>query len=446
MSEELVAESVVPDAPIVEEAPIAEPASNPAAEEATPIEAPKEEFQFDEDILQETEQVVAEAQAEAERTQSSLEKHLRKVISSKILESRKPVEYGETEKQAVDWYNSLHSFDNDTGQPTARAFAQKLVEKDVALAKQVGWDILTQPIDDNGMTVGHEMLSRMGLDPYKMEEYRQLTRGEIQGSRFGIVEVPQTVPPDLAEAYKALSDINRGDVDIYLDSYDESQKQAGLEILRNKQDTMNFQRMREETDKANQEKFVAEVNSQIEKEERETFTQLVESFKDTPTYSTATVSGIPEIDASIKNTISMAILQLADTDTVSGQQALKFFEEWGVQVNPQEISGLINEISGNIQTVVKADKGNYQVAKQEAHARKEDAVRRAGAKRNQIFAQTLTAMANKFKANSEGRTATLESNAGIFNVTGSAPTDNSAPKRSTIEIIQEMSRAAQQGN
>ena len=111
-----------------------------------------------------------------------------------------------------------------------------------------------------------------------------------------------------------------------------------------------------------------------------------------------------------------------------------------------QISSLINEISGNIQTVVKADKGNYPVAKQEAHARKEDAVRRAGAKRNQIFAQTLTAMANKFKANSEGRAATLESNAGIFNVTGSAPTDNSAPKRSTIEIIQEMSRAAQQGN
>lgn len=444
MSEEIQGESapeVSVEAPISTETATIEPVSNPVEVAETP-DTPKEEFQFDDEILAETEQIVAEAQAEAERTQTPLEKHLRKVISSKVFESRKTPELGTTEQEAIDLYRSLNAFDNETGRPTARAFAQKLVEKDVSLATEAGWDILNQAIDANGLTIGHTLLERMGLDPYRLEELRQFSRGELKGTEYGIVDIPNVVPQELADAYKSLSDINRGDVDIYLESGDERMKQAGLEILRNKQETMDFAKMREEATQQQQQAMHREVNVQIEKEERDTFTQMIESFKETPTYKTATISGIPEVDSSIKDTIAMSVLQLGDLNSISGQQALKFFENWGVQINPQEINALIDEISGNIQAAVKAEKGNYHSAKTEAVARKEDAVRRASAKRNAIFAQTYAAMANKFKATSEAHGQVLDQNGGMPVINGTAPTQGQPSKLSTLEIIQQMSRTA----
>lgn len=446
MSDELETSVEVADVstetPISTETETVEPASNPATAEETVTDAPKEEFQFDDEILEETEKIVAEAQAEAERTQTPLEKHLRKVISSKVLESRKPLELGETEQQAMDLYRALHSFDNETGRPTARAFAQKLVEKDVTLATEAAWDIFNQPLDANGMTVGHSLMERMGLDPYKLEEYRQYTRGEIKGTQYGIVEVPDNVPPEYVEAYKSLSEVNRNDVDLYIDAADTATRQAGLEILRNKQAMIDFDRMRTESEQQRVETFQRDVNVQIEKEERETFTNMIESFKETPTYKNATISGIPEVDSSIKDTITMSILQLGDLSSISGQQALKFFENWGVLIDPKEITTLIDEISGNIQSAVKAEKGNYQSARVEAVARKEEAIKRANAKRNAIFAQTYTAIANKFKATSEAQSQVIGQNGGMPVINGQPQTTTGEPKLSTLEMIQQMSRTA----
>jgi len=356
------------------------------------------------------------------------------------LRNRQP-EYGETEQLAIDLYKGLTSFDNETGRPTAKAFAQKLVERDPALATEASWDLLNQQVDANGMTIGHQLLERMGLNPYRLEELRQFSKGEIKGEQYGITAIPETVPQEFADAYKALSRINRDDVDIYLEGDDE-QKAAGLEILRNKQDKLDFDRMRTEQTRTQTESLQREINTQIEKEETETFTNLLESFKDTPTYTAATVSGNPEMDAGIKNIVSMAILGLGYPDSVFGQQATKFFEGLGVQVNPQELSTLVNEISGNIQSAVKAEKGNFLPAKAEAVARRDDAVRRASAKRNAIFAQAISKMAGSMKQISETNGTVLEANGGMPRLEGNGAPQPQGEKLSTLEIIKQMSQPA----
>lgn len=138
----------------------------------------------------------------------------------------------------------------------------------------------------------------------------------------------------------------------------------------------------------------------------------------------------------------MSILQLGDLSSISGQQALKFFENWGVRIDPKEITTLIDEISGNIQSAVKAEKGNYQSARVEAVARKEEAIKRANAKRNAIFAQTYTAIANKFKATSEAQSQVIGQNGGMPVINGQPQTTTGEPKLSTLEMIQQMSRTA----
>jgi len=356
------------------------------------------------------------------------------------LRNRQP-EYGESEQLAIDLYKGLTSFDNETGKPTAKAFAQKLVERDPVLATEASWDLMNQQIDANGMTIGHQLLERMGLNPYKLEELRQFSKGELKGESYGIVSTPENVPQEFADAYKALSRINREDVDLYLDG-DEEQRAAGLDILRNKQDKLDFDRMKAEQTRTQTETLQREINTQIEKEETETFTNLLESFKETPTYTAATVSGNPEMDAGIKSIVSMAILGVGYPDSVFGQQSVKFLEGLGVQVNPQEISSLVEAISGNIQSAVKAEKGNFASAKAEAIARRDDAIRRASAKRNAIFAQAISKMAGSMKQISESNGKVLEANGGIPRLNGDSPAPPQGEKLSTLDIIKQMSQQA----
>jgi hypothetical protein len=169
-----------------------------------------------------------------------LVRRLRGVLRTKL----EPQALGEREQEALQVMESLFGFDSDAGAPTAKAFAEYLAKKDLTVANQAYRDLANIPVNEDGWTIGHQFLKDIGLDPYKLEELRQFSRGEIQSQ--AVVNMPEYVPQEYAEAYKGLNEILRADIDIYLNSSDDRQRSTALELLRDKQQAIDFKVQQEQ--------------------------------------------------------------------------------------------------------------------------------------------------------------------------------------------------------
>lgn len=356
----------------------------------------------------------------------------------RALKNQKP-EYSESDRLAIDFYNDLTAFDVEQGVPSSKKFAERLVQKDKDLAIQAAWDLLSQPVDDSGYTVGHKALEKMGLDPMRLDELRKFSRGELKGDHFGIVAVPEFVPPELTDAYKAMSQPLREDLDWRLESDDPLQKQAAIEALQDKQAKLEYMQSKEKSERESTMRTQAEIEQSVNRDVIETFNTFTESFQETPTYTAATVSGNPAFDGAVKEIVSMAILNLNEPESVTGKQALRFFNSLGLTLDAKEVSTVVDSVIGNIEAAVKAEKGNYQTAKTDALDRKQQALSRATGVRNRIFVEAMNKLAGKLKDVSEQNGDALEKNGGMPAITGSGSSmSNGQQKLSTLEIIKQM--------
>jgi len=370
-------------------------------------------------------------------------KHFRQLLRNKEKQvrelSKKTPEYSDTDREAIDLYNGLFAFDTAQGVPTSKDFAQKLVAKDKDLALNASWDIATQQLDESGLTVGHLLLQKMGLDPYRLEELREFSQGKIKGDAYGMVEVPEFVPQEVAGAYKLLSQPMRDNVDFMLESGDPVQKQSALETLQDKQSTLEFKELKQRQEHESVQRTQMEITQAVDSHVTQTFTDFTNGFKDTPTYKTATISGNPQFDSGVKGVVSLAILGLSEPDSVMGKQSQQFFQELGVNVNPTEVSTLVNSVIQDIEAAEKAGKGNFTTAKTEALKRKEQSMMRATGVRNRIFAETMTKLAATMKAVSEGNGQKLDANGGMPSLAGNGASTNGAQaKVSTLDLIKTM--------
>lgn len=427
------------DTPI-DSAPIPESSDvSTAVADSAPAESGSDEITFDDDVVADVEKIAAEAEAEAQKSQTSPVAHLRKVITSLKQEikgaSNRTPEYSDNDKLAIDLYKDLNAFDVEAGRPTSRPFAEKIAQKGAKFAEQVGWDLYTQVIDPaTKETVGHRLLAKMGLDPNRLDDLRKFSRGEVQFDGA----VPTDVPPELGEAFKSLHKVDAETTLYNLVNGDEDEKTAALERLRDRQSNIDRTNADKAAERTQAEATRQEIETRSDADELSTFNTFTDSFKKTPTYTTAVVSGNPQLDEGIKSVVSMAILGAAYSGTVFGDQSMQFFQSLGVNVDAGQIQELVAPVSSSIRTAIMAEKGGYMDAKTNALSLKQDSLDRLSGIRNRVFTDTMVKLAGFMKAISEGNGNIFEANGGVPTLNGNTPAQNGTVKISTLDLINQM--------
>jgi hypothetical protein len=390
-----------------------EAALSPVTEEiqtvdADQVETPAVEAEVEstDAVEDDSEQVLAETEAD---DGTPLVKKLRDTIKKLQKSQASPPQ--EINKEAEELYQGLTSFDNEKGVPSARPFAEKLAAKDPKLAYQAGVDIFNLPVpnDANGWTFGHHYLKANGIDPTRLDDVRSFLEGGQQVTSYQ--EIPEFVPPEYHDAFKSYSPGVRESLEFQLD--DPDTRQGALEVLQDRQWKLDQQKTREEGERQSQARLAQEIETEVEADAVQTFTRFVEDFEQSPTFTNVQVSANPTVDKVIKSSINQQMLNLAEPNSVAGQQALRLFKELGVEINLKEIEQYLGIINGSIETSVKAGKGGYQANKAQADAQKAMAVQRLSGIRNSIFTQALKKLAGSQMAASQAQGETLKNNAGL---------------------------------
>jgi hypothetical protein len=367
-------------------------------------------------------------------------KHLRTLVEKQKAELKKLSSQAPTDldKEAAELYRGLTSFDLERNQPSAKPFAEKLVQKDPSLAYQAGVDILSQsvPGDEKGWTFGHHYLNNLGIDPNRLEEAKAFLEGKVE-SKVSYTETPQFVPKEFQDAYKSLSERAREYLDFQLDSDDADEKKAGLEHLQLKQFQIDQRKAQEQTQQQAQQTLSREIETEVVKDTLGTFNQFVEQFRESPTYKNVSMSANPTVDAAYKEAINLMVVNLAEPDTVAGQQAANLFKSLGVAVDSAKISELIGIVNGSIETSVRAGKQNYLPAKANADTQKTQALTRLSALRNSIWTQAIA----KITAGQKDAAQEL-GDGGMPNFGGSQQIDSGEKKMSTLDWINARKRTS----
>lgn len=342
-----------------------------------------------------------ESVIEAQPNDSALVKKLRDLLKVKYEDFSSRVaqptaqEPSENQKLAEELVNGLFEFDLEKG-PTTQKFAHTIAKKDIALAQQVLIDLANTPMDDSGFTIGHKFLEQIGLDPYKIEELRQFSQGQINPVDYGIVKVHDKVPQELSEAYKSLSTVQRTDVDLYLDSENPEQLRAALATLKDRQTAINSERQTKQFQEQQQQRFTQEVTTATESDLETTYSGVLTALRSNPAYTNIAVSSDPNVDSMVKDSIIAQLNALGDPRSVLAQQAVKTFEARGVKVDLAKVGQLMQTIENSTQVAISADRmgklqgRDYSTQIQEALARKSNAVSQLVALGNRYFSQALS--------------------------------------------------------
>jgi nucleoside diphosphate kinase len=429
-----VTDSVSADTPL-EAAPI------PATEESQTVNAGNDtevevaesnDVGLDDAEQVEIDSVLAEAEAEAAKTNTPLVKHLRKVVETQKAELKKLASNSLTDidREAVELYQGLTSFDNERGVPSAKKFAESLAQKDPNLAYQAAVDLLSlqAPGEIDGFSFGHAYLKANGIDPTRLDDIRSFLEGN-QKTTFE--QVPEYVPKEYQDAYKQLSEKAREYLDFQLEG-DEFERNAGLEVLQNKQYRIDEQNAKEQYQSQAQAKLAQEIESEVITDTLQTFNSFVENFYETPTFKDVQVSGNQLVDSAIKKSVNQMVVNLAEPDTVAGKQALSLFQELGVSVDSQKIAELIGIVNGSIETSIKAGKGNHLPSKAAADNAKLQALQRLSGLRNSLWSQAVSKIAQGQKESSESHD--VLNNAGLPSF-GNSQTIGGEKKMSTLDWI-----------
>jgi hypothetical protein len=341
--------------------------------------------------------------AKPQEGDSALIKSLREALDFRLETQQPPAtaapELSDRDREAIDLVTDLYGFDEDRGYPTTRAFVEKVATRDGDLAGQLMWDVANTQLRNadrpEGWTYGHEFLSRMGLDPNKVDELAKFSRGEISGEQYGVVSVPQYIPPEYQEAYKQLDEVSRIDVDIYLQSESPNQKAAGLQRLMDRQAIIN-------TNVANQQRYAQEnatfeqvVSQEVDTQLVTTYNTMLDTIKQNPAYKEIKVSGDGALDSMIKDTIISNVTALGDDNSVLAKRAAEGFEKAGIKIDLPALRGLLQQIEADTRISVRADRRgkaenrDFSVQVQEALKRRSDNVAKALAIGNRVFSESL---------------------------------------------------------
>ncbi len=369
----------------------------PTIEEVT--ETTTEAEDTDPEIEAEVEELLKTEDDKTEPT--PLHKHLRQIIRQQKyeLKSLKNAPPTENVAEAVELHQGLYAFDTEQGVPTTKPFAERVYQKSPEVAEQALWDLANQA-DANGMTLGHKFFEKVGLDPYRLDDYRKLTKGEIDGEQFGIIEVPSSIPPEYAETYKSLSPSLRYDLQFNLESdLPEGQRDA-LRMLDNEKFRFEAEKEKLQAQTVAEAEFRTSISQAVETQVLADYGNILDSIKKSPAFESVKIHSNPQIDSFAKESLITEINALGDPNSVLSNRAIARFDAMGVKVDKQTVQSLMSEIETQTQIAVTAEKNakktgrNYTPQIQEALNRKAEAVQKAVAYGNKIFSQALAKMTN----------------------------------------------------
>lgn len=370
-------------------------------------DAPKEEDEQDK-LLKELKEA-----AEEQPNDSKTIRHLRSLLKTKLdnvsLSTPKETENVEesnvdnTQQEAIDFYNSLFGFDTAQGKPTSKDFVTKVAEKDFSLASQTFSDFTNLEIPDSpisGWTLGHEYLKSIGLDPFKIEELRQVSNGEIPASNYGLEDIPEHVPDEYRQAYKNLSKVVKDDIDIYLNSDKPEQKAAAIQILQDRNATLQAEEAKKLSENDAKRSFELSVIQEVDTRLEQTFDGLLEAIKVNKVYSDVKLSSNEIQDRALKDAIIIQLNGIGEENPIMVKRSLGYFDKLGVKIDINKVNELLTDIRENTKIIVQAEKlgqrnnVSYATQIQAAKTRKTEAEAATLALANKYFSDSVTKLSS----------------------------------------------------
>lgn len=376
---------------------------------------------------------------------TDLVKKLRGLVKTKFddyksrIESQQQPSLTQEQLDAIEMVNGLYGFDTESGKPTAKTFVDKLVQRDFGLAEQTLYDLVNTPVPNaeyQGYTLAHRLLEQMGLDPFKIEDLRALSRGE-HTSFTPTTDVPDLIPKEYTEAYKEFNEVARSDIEIYLNSDDPNQRAAALQMLQDRQTVINNRAADVQRQQQMEMQFNSEVVQEVDNQLSTTYQGLLDGIKKNPAYTEIKVSANDQIDSMVKNTLIAQLTALADPNSVFASQGLAAFENIGIKIDAKQVTDLMETIEKETAIAVKADKAgklqnrDYSAHVQAALGRRNSAVQRVLALANKYFSEALGTMTNK-------QVTRPTPNSGIPNISGITPSQGQEQQKrsfSTLEAL-----------
>lgn len=357
--------------------------------------------------------------------------------NTKLKEATANVEQEPTLNES-EFLDDLNAFDVDTGTPTAKPFVEKLYAADPQSAERLLNDLMRQPVDEKGQTLGHQYMEALGLDPTRLSEFRKISRGEISPELPGAI--PDVIPPEYADAYKTLSPANRDkvldDLEMAKDETDPDEakalQNAALETLDNVQYRINETQRREREQAEADAALALDVENDVITGAKETYTNLFETLENGEAFK-AKLSTNPQMDTALKSSILGHMTALGDPDTVLGARAQSFFKDIGIQVDMSAISSLMHSIEENLRIASVATRKGFQTNARNARDKVTEAQAELTALGNKYFAQCAKRFGAIEAEASESQKKALEQNAGLPTVTGTAVQTDGAKKPLTLE-------------
>lgn len=365
--------------------------------------------------------------AQEQQGDSDLVRKLRGIVKTKFEDFQSRYQQPQIDDEAakaMDLVKDLYGFDTQTGAPTTVNFARKLAQQDLNLAQQTMLDLASVEVPNanvQGYTLAHQFLEQLGLDPFKIEELRQYSRGEINPLDAGVsVEVPSYIPQQYANAYKSMNEVLRTDLDIYMTSDNPDQRSAALQMLQDKSVVMAQEQAYRQQQSQMQQQFAQEVNTTVEQNLDKTYQGLLDGIKKNPAYTGVKLSSNPQIDQTVKDSLIAQINALADPRSILATQAVRSFDALGVKVDINKVEQLLSTIANETEVAVKADKlskvhnRDYSTHVQQALTRRNSAINQTLSLANKYFSEALSAMTNQSKQVSNG----VSMEGGMPNISG----------------------------
>lgn len=315
----------------------------------------------------------------------------------------------ETQTSNLALVNSLFEFDMATGKPTTVNFAKKLAESNVLVASDVFSNLSGIPLKNDqysNWTVAHEWLKTVvGIDPTRIEEFRAISEGRSQSPIPATV--PEYIPREYAEAYKSLSPVVQADLDMYLSGDQPDRKAAAMQLLQDRNSTIQTQRMAEASEQETKVKLEKQVNSQVEAELTTAYNGIIDSIKDGEVFKTVKVNSNDTVDSALKESVLSQIIALGDANPVLSSRAKSNLTSLGVQVNSDKIQSILNSIEQSTSVIERAKlmqsngQGDFSMHISQANSLRNSAISQAVGLANSYFQAALKAVSGSTIAPSD---------------------------------------------
>ncbi len=279
---------------------------------------------------------------------------------------------------AKDYYELMESLRTPIeGQPdqyTTRNFIEKLDKLSPGVANDLFFDLVQYQIpDENGRVdrMDRHMLRSWGLDPDRMEDYRNIDT--IRASGAVTADDLSGIPERFHEAFRALSSAQRDDFMLQKDSQGQYSL-ASMEYLQDKAEALEARQWRTQQDEAVKKQAALDqqaFDAQIEEAYVEDITKEAQSIRDSilkESLSQVTFSSDPTQDMLAKEGIMALLAQIQSPYPYQQQAALTALKAAGIE--PNGFGQLLNVLEQERKDFVRftANKDTLQARRAEAKA------------------------------------------------------------------------------